>query len=290
MAKKELKKNPEIPEEEAMGISQNTEGAGAGPMAEGENIIPEGETPMPEGAEAEESTEDQNNTLLVAVQEYYPDVTEATLNDMAVQTIQRLSGIQNKLIEAADEFPDFASMLNDILKGMPPDEAIARNFDESVLNPPEGAPDWDRINTGREERKKKKEEKNKRVKELKKNQEISVENTHKFIKESGLEEKDAQAFLEWYDKLNEDMFNGMISPEHLQALYKSYKHDSVVAEKDQEIEAANEAGRAAGRNEQIEKKKMNADTGDGIPKLSSGSKAAPGKKKSYAAKFIDGVI
>ena len=272
--KKKLKEQPASEESEVMTVEASEAGEDTGQET--------AEIP-------DEETEPQESELLTALKEYYPDATEENVGEMAIQAIKRLSGIQNKLADVAEEFPVFAMWLNDVMKGMAPDEAIARHFG-TELTPPEGAPDWERINKRREEFSKTKAEKQARMDRLNKNRDISVENAMKFISDTSLSEEEGQKFLDWYDELHADMFDGLISPEHFRALYKGYKHDAVVAEKEQEAKETAETARAAGRNEQIEKKKMNAETGDGIPKLTSSGKAPNKKEKSYGAKFFDGVI
>lgn len=70
------------------------------------------------------------NQLIKVIQEYYPDedISESNVNLFAIQTIERLSNIQNKLINAVDESPEFGLMLSDIFKGISPEEAVSRNF------------------------------------------------------------------------------------------------------------------------------------------------------------------
>jgi hypothetical protein len=257
-----------------------------------ENPAPEVEE-MPEAEVIEEPAEESapGNPLVEKVKQYFPDeeINESNVNEYALKTIDRLSAIQDNLIEVSDEFPEFAAMLDDVLNGMFPDESIARNFGEEVLNAPEGSPDRERISKAKEERKTKLSERKERMSTLEKNRDISVENAQKFIADTGMEEEQAKEFIEWFDKLNADMFNGLISPEHFSALHKAFTHDSKLAEKDSEMEQAVKAAEARGRNQQIEKKKINAESGDGVPKLATSGKSAS-RPKSFGASFMEEVF
>lgn len=256
------------------------------------------EAVMPDESDTETTIEEEPvveedpavNPLLTAVKEYFPDVTEETLQETAVQLINKLGTIQNTLGDVADEYPEFAMMLNDVMKRMPPDEAIARHYGNE-LTPPEGAPDWDRINQRVGEYNSMKSEKQAKMEQLDKNREISVENAKKFIADTGLEEEEAMKFLDWYDKLHADMFDGLISIENLQALHKGYVHDSKMAEKDETISELSQNKEIADKNKSIESKKKNTEETDGIPKLGTGGGRTPAKKeKSFGASFFEGVV
>ena len=249
------------------------------------------ETP-PVIPEAEATTEEiPSNGLIEKLNEFYPgeDINNENVNEFALKAIERLSGIQNQLIESGEMYPEFASMLRDVLKGMSPDEAIARNFDESILNPPDGDPNWEKISAGREELKKSMSSKKERLSTIEKNKQVSVENAEKFITQTGLGEEEAMKFLDWYDALHQDQFDGLISIQRLEALYKGYLYDTKMSEKDNELKESVDIAKAAGRNEQIQKKTINAESGDGIPKLSSSGGYKPPKKESYASNFVKGL-
>lgn len=258
-------------------------------MPESENEMQQAEaTEQPE--ETEQETE-QPNPLIAVVQKYLPgqEITSENVNEMAVSVIEKLSGIQDNLAEIADEYPEFAMFLRDVLKGMPLEEAVARNLDD-IANPPEGAPDWENINKGREARKAMLGEKKSKVESLEKNKQISVENATAFISETGLAEPDAMKFLDWFDGLSADMFDGLITKDHFKTLYKAFNYDNDMASKDAKMAEETEAARIAGRNEQIVSKKVNAETGDGIPKLGAVGGKAVTKKKTFADDFISGAL
>lgn len=257
-------------------------------------VVEMGKAPVEEEVQEtdlEAGTEEPAGTpLLTVVQEYYPDVTEADLSAKAVELISRLSSIQNTLGDVAEEYPEFGMMLNDVFKRMPPSEAIARNFGGDLV-PPEDSPDYESYGKRVEEFNSMRSEKQAKIEQLEKNREISVENAQKFIQETGLEDEDAMKFLEWYDNLQTDMFDGLVSGEHLAALYKGYVHDSKIAEKDEEITELTKNNEVSSKNEAISKKNNAGDGTDGIPKLNSGGGKPPAPNdKPYGVKFFDNVL
>ena len=256
-----------------------------------ETPVSETEAPEAENEMQEAEVEESPNNLIAAIQKYLPgeEITSENVNEKAVMVINRLSGIQDNLSELADEYPEFAMFLRDVMKGMPLEEAVARNFDE-LTTPPEGSPDWENINKGREQRSAMLGEKKSRLESLEKNKQVSIENADAFIKETGLDEANAMKFLDWFDNLNKDMFDGLISKEHFNTLYKAFNYDNDMANKDAMMKDEVEAAKIAGRNEQITARKMNAETGDGIPKLGSSGKAPTPEKKTFAGKFIEGAL
>lgn len=254
----------------------------SGSMATNTNI----EVDMPEAG-----TQNDDNQLLALVRERLPgeEVSEGNYQEMAVTLIGKLTAIQDKLVEVIDEVPEFGSFLNDVIKGIPPDEAAARNFDD--LTPPEDSPDWEKVSAAKEQRKQLAAEKKSRFETIEKNKEVSIENARTFIADTGMEQNKAIAFLEWVDKLAVDLGDGLLSPEHFKSLYKSFSYDDTLKGKDMEMADAVETAKAAGRNEQIVAKEMTADNGDGIPMLgSSGGRTAAPKKASYGDNFFKGVI
>lgn len=270
-------------------VSENT---GEMPVTDTEAPLPETPDEQAEAPDEQPEIEEMEtpNVLMALVQEYLPGevITAENVNDMAVKVIERLSGIQDNLAEIADEYPEFAMFLRDVLKGMPLEEAVARNFDDIV--PPEGSPDYEGYAKGREERKAMLGEKKSKIESLEKNKQVSVENAQAFIQETGLAEADAMKFLDWFDGLSADMFDGLITKEHFNTLYKAYNYDNDMASKDAIMKEEIETAKAAGRNEQIMSKKVNAETGDGIPKLGSAGGRVPPKKKTFADDFMSGVV
>ncbi len=195
---------------------------------------------------------------------------------------------QERLLKVVGEFPEFGDVLEGVMKGMSPQEAFARYMDLDSMEPPEGAPDYEKIGKAREERQKalgeKKSREEARKKELTGNEQVSIENVRKFQAEKGWDEKTTIEFLDKISALNADMFDGKLTPEHLAVLEKGFNYDKMASQKDKEAQAAAEDAHVAGLNEQIEKKRAGKDNGDGLPRLSNTGavKQAP-KKKLFLA-------
>lgn len=247
-----------------------------------------------EETQSDEVQQSETSTSLVSVLEkYFPgeEITEENKDEKAVAAIEKLSGIQDNLIELAEEYPEFAMFLGDIMKGMPLEEAVARNLND-IITPPEGAPEWENINKGREHRRSMMAEKKSKIDMLDKNKQISIENAKKFIADTKLPEEEAIKFLEWIDNLSKDLFDGLISGEVLSSLHKSYTFDSEMSKKDSENQNAIEEAKIAERNKKINQEKVKAPTGDGIPKLGTSGKGTQQqiKPKSYGSAFMEGVV
>ena len=185
------------------------------------------EVDMPEAG-----TQNDDNQLLALVRERLPgeEVSEGNYQELAVTLIGKLTAIQDKLVEVIDEVPEFGSFLNDVIKGMSPDEAAARNFDD--LTPPEDSPDWEKVSSAREQRKQLAAEKKSRFEMIDKNKEVSIENARTFIADTGMDQEKALAFLEWVDKLSVDLADGNLSMESFKALHKSFSYDDTLKGKD----------------------------------------------------------
>ncbi|WP_163321681.1 hypothetical protein [Draconibacterium mangrovi] len=239
---------------------------------------------MPEEQETEETP------LLIAVRKYVPEATPEDVEKNAVMVIDKLSGPQEKLLTAAKRFPAFAEMLYYISeKGMDPVEAIARTFDRDVLNPPEGAPDWENINSAVAARDEEIKGRDERMATYKKNGEISLENAAKFIEEKEMDEEKGIAFLTFVDSIKADLVDDNISPEHFASLYKAWIYDEKMKEIEELKNAEIETAETRGRNQQITDRMKNADKGDGMPHISSGGNK-PKRKLNETEKFFEGVI
>ncbi len=235
------------------------------------------------------SSEAANTSALASlIVSYMPDadVSEEKIEESAVTLIKRLGLIQDKLTDVVEVYPEFGEALNAMIKGMPPAEAVARYID--VMDAPEGSPDFEAISKARDERKKelaaKKKEQDARAKMLKDNEQVSIDNFKKFKEESGMSDDEAADFLDKLTALQQDMFDGKLTPEHIEVLRKGFAFDKEVAK-------AEETGKVAGRNEQIEKKIKQSEKPDGVPSLKSSTGTQPPKKeKIFGAKFIEGVL
>lgn len=254
-------------------------------MAENQNMQPESieappTAPQPEVPAPETPANPEGPAQLeAAIKKYLPDVDTTDLNTAAMEAINRLGGIHDKLLDVINEYPEFGQAVAAMLKGMNPAEAIARYMD--IEEPPEGAPDFENISKARAEVKKTKAD---REQMLMKNEEMSLKNITDFKEKSGLDDATAQIVMDKMYGIYEDIRDLNIKPETLDMVYKGLNAD-------EDVKRARQEGEIAGRNQQIEKKRMSMETGDGIPKLSNtGTTKTTPKGKGFASRFIEGAI
>lgn len=233
------------------------------------------ETPIEAPVEAPAPNTSQLESL---VKKYMPDADMTDPVAAATQLLTRLSSIHDKLYDIVDEYPEFGQALSAMMKGMSPNEAIARYLD--IEEAPEGAPDFDKMTEAKAERKKEKET---RVKTLQENEQFSIKSLEDFKATAGVDDATAQDMMDKVYKIYLDIKDVKISPETLMLLWKGINADN-------EIKKAKEEGEIAGRNAQIEKKRTSPETGDGIPKLSNNGTPAKSRPEGFGSKFMKGVI
>lgn len=228
------------------------------------------ETPVASVETGMEEGQDIRGKIIEIIKKFSPDSdteNEENFLQSVYSGLSILSNLHDKLLQVVEEFPEFGDALSAILKGMSPDEAIARYFDPENLTPPEDAPDFEKISMAKTERRKQIEAVNARKSQLLENEQVSVENVKAVMEELGISNEEGQKFLDDITSLQNDLFDGLLSPDHIRVLWKGFAYDPMLAEKDKEIEMAAEDGKIAGRNEQIIKKRIGKDSGDGVPKL-----------------------
>ncbi len=263
-------------------------------------VVPEAPEPVPEESTdaagkipAEPADNGVKDKIIAIISGINPDAdltNEAVFLESVLDVLTQYKSGQDRLTEAVEEFPELGDMLSGIFKGMDPNEAIARYYDVESMTPPEGAPDFEKIGTAKAERRKGVESRNARIKQLEDNQQVSVENVKKFMDSKSWSKDQAIGFLDKITGLQNDLFDGKLSEEHLVILEKGFGYDDMTTEKDKEKDQAYEDGVTAGRNQKIEKKFAGGDTGDGLPKLSNTGGMRKEKKKTFAGSFMDGVI
>jgi len=254
-----------------------------------ESVTGEEVSAVPETGEQSETEEAEEGPLIMAVKKYIPETTTENVEQNALSIIEKFGTSQDKLVKASKRFPEFAAMLYYITeKGMNPAEAIARTFDREMLNPPEGAPDWETINKSVADRDTELKANGERMSKYKKNGEVSLENASKLIEDEKLSEEDAIKFLTYVDQLKADLSDDLITPEHFASLYKGFIHDQKISEMEEGHKANIDLAETKGRNMQITDRKKNEDTGDGLPHITTtGGKP---KKQGFAQNYFDGVL
>ncbi len=199
---------------------------------------------------------------------------ESVFLESILNALNSYKSVQDRLKESVEEFPEFGDLLSGVLRGMDPNEAIARYYDVENMAPPEGDPQFEKYNAAKAERRSSIEAMNARKKQLEDNQQVSVDNVRKFMEAKGWDKDKAIGFLDKVETLQSDLFDGKLSDNHLVVLEKGFGYDDMIAEKDKEKELAVEDAMIAGKNEGIKERRSKQETGDGLPKLANSASVA----------------
>lgn len=203
--------------------------------------------------------------------------TDAVLSSL-VPIAESIVSFHDDMNEVVEEFPEFGDFIIGLRKGFTPQESAARYLDIEGIMPPEGADDFEAVQKAKAERRKKIDERKAWESKLPENQEVTSKNFQAVVTELGLNDTEAQSIVDNLEAILKDAKDAIISKEHWKMLANGLRHETVIAEKDKEMEQAVEDAKIAGRNEQIEKKRITKDTGDGLPSLTN-SGAIPTKPK-----------
>ena len=176
------------------------------------------------------------------------------------------------LFENSDELVNIAREMN---QGKGFLEALAKtvNIEETLADLKEADPEqYKKVVRAQIEREKAMEEQEAKQQALEeqfaKNESISQNNIKKFEQSNELTPEASKEFLGTIDQHFQDLVNGKVTLEFMEAVHKGLNYDTAV-------EAAKEQGRIEGRNEKInaEKAKKQGDNLPRIPKGQSTSKA-----------------
>lgn len=187
----------------------------------------------------------------------------------AKKHIKELSDYRTKNKEANQKVnqmlhahPELVDVLRDLDAGADMRVALARHFSAEDLAVEEGEPDYEAWKTANTERQKRFEEKRQWQESFAKNRKEAGEVFSQFATDNKMDQAKAQEFAEKTDAILTDVYNGKISRQFLDTMYKALMFD-------QAVKQANEVGKVAGRNEKIEAKivKDQEQKGDGLPNL-----------------------
>lgn len=232
------------------------------------------ETPAPAPVETPEGTDNNKDVkkLKDFVLRFNPDADVSNTNTLLaslVPFVESIVSFHDDMNEVVEEFPEFGDFIIGLRKGFTPQESAARYLDIEGLMPPEGADDFEAVQKAKAERRKKVEERKAWESKLPENQEVTSKNFQAVVTELGLNDTEAQSIVDNLEAILKDAKDAVISKEHWKMLANGLRHETVIAEKDKEMEQAVEDAKIAGRNEQIEKKRITKDTGDGLPNLTN---------------------
>jgi len=190
--------------------------------------------------------------------------------------------VTKKLVEIFEAYPEFRACVGDIIMGAKPRAAIAKYYSQEDLTPQEGDEDHEAWAANVKERETSRANDEKFRSDLNANHEFSEKEWEEFKTDCGLNESQAQEFVDWCNNMLNEIYSGKISKVALEALKKGWKHDEDVAEGIQ-------MGEIKGKNAQIKVKKEKVEKGDGMPSLtaSTDAKQTPIKEKSYIGQIGD---
>jgi len=214
---------------------------------------------------------------------FFPDADVSTpekLMESLLPLVEKTVSLHDDLYQVVEEFPEFGDFLLGLRKGYTPQQAMAMYFDVESLTPPEGAEDEEAVMKAKETRKKTVNERKSKLENIEKNKVVSAQNLINIKDELGLDDATTMEVGKMAGEIIQDfMQDGLIKPENWKKLANGLRHEVVVSEKEKEKETAVEDALVKGRNEQIEKKRINKESGDGLPKLASTGSLTPEKKE-----------
>jgi hypothetical protein len=261
------------------------------PIAEEPEIV---EEPIPaevpgEDTAVEESPENTNAELIDIIKRVNPGLDLSSpelITSATLKTLKILVQIYDKVYDLALAAPETAALLNDWLETGELAKAIARNYDpDEILALVEEIKD-----ESYEEDKKVYSDKIKVKRDretlLTGNMAKSQMSAQEFVDEEGLNEADIEEFKPFVDQFFRDVEDKNLTAPNWKILWKAFKRDNDVAE-------AEDNGRVIGRNEKIvAEKKTRDDIKELLPEANAGASLPKrvDSKKSYASKFMDGVI
>lgn len=176
-----------------------------------------------------------------------------------------------KLFKRLESDPSAAAALAEFIDGTPLPVALRRYFTDEELSAQEGDDYFESYKKAGEERDAHKKEVNDYIEKIKANSTESEKNFKEYAEENGLTPEESEKMWEFYQNLMNEMSSGMISKDFLSLMHKG-KHYN------QDVEDANEAGKAAGRNEKIVEK-LSKPKGDGLPEPTGGKAGVEPKEK-----------
>lgn len=264
----------------------------------------DGET-MPVGEDSSTNTEETTETseettkeaatpngeLIEYINRFAPGSDTSTpeaLMEAATKIIQSMAPIYDKLYDLSVSDQAAAAFLSDLLDTGNPIKALVRNYDPEEINAAQEAmTENDDLEEDRNIYQEKISSRKMRDTEIETNRAQSEISAKEFVDEITPDEKDLQDFISFCDSFLKDWLDSKMPKENWMILWKGFKHDSNVAE-------AEENGMIAGRNQKIiTEKATRKDLADVLPDASGGVGMQPQvteKKKSFGSKFMDGVL
>lgn len=209
------------------------------------------------------------------IPDYNQDDDEAAAQQ-EMDYLTRNRDANNKLAEVLQNDPRLAEMLSDVIKGKRGAAgSMVRYFGKDFLNAAEGTPEFEEIERAEAERKEEMEQIAASQKEYEDNLSRTMPEVEAFCKEKGY---DVDEFLgKVWDSIIQPIMIGEYSRNLMTMLDNAVNYDN-------DVKDAMEAGKVAGRNENINK--MRSNVTDGMPKNITTQQPAPSQPKK-ARSFLD---
>jgi len=223
-----------------------------------------------EEQQAEQQTEiseadQQAYNLLKELNEEYDGNTEGSMQKLMEDYRQLREqnaqyAMDSKAIaDALDTDPEMADVFTAVADGIPFKVAIATYMDLENIKPMEGDADYERYVEEREKLKASREQQKKDALQWESNKAETVKVSKDFFAEKEMSEKEQQSFVDFFDKIIDDISQSKVSRDTLERIYNAYTYKDAVA-------GARKQGEVAGRNQKIEQKRATRANGsDGLP-------------------------
>ena len=254
-------------------------------------------TPMPEETTASETESvNPNSEIIDFINRFAPGSDISTPEGIiasATEVLKMLVPVHDKLYDLAVTSPENAAMLNDWMETGSLPKAIARNYDPEEISALVEEINDEEYESDRMAYSEKIKARTDRESELEKNKSESQISAQEFIDKVQPTDDELEAFIAYHQGFLQDAVDNKMSFDHWMRAWKGFKYDGKVAELETKAAEAEEAGRIAGRNEQISTEKLSRkDLADMIPEISGTMEQSPKteKPKPFAARFMDGVL
>lgn len=203
--------------------------------------------------------------------------------DNAKRTVSESKQAGESIAQIVMDNPELADIIADLKSGVSFRVALAQQFDPSDLTVGEDEPDAEQYKKAVDERRKRYEDSQQRIRSREENMEVSQKEFDQFMESSGWEPERQQEFVDWMQGFFTDFGNGKITKDVLVKLRKAFEYDDAVEEARQE-------GEIDGRNTAIETKRVKkATAGDGLPTGGTGT-VLPDRPVSGDKDLIDEVL
>lgn len=260
-------------------------------------MMAENETSAPEMNTSEtEAAVNPNSEIIDFINRFAPGSDTSSpeaIITAATEVLKMLVPVHDKLYDLAVTSPENAAMLNDWMETGSLPKSIARNYDPEEITALIEEINDEEYETDRASYADKINQRNAREAELAANQTESQISAQEFIDKVQPTDDELEAFIAYHKSFLQDAVDNKMSFDHWMRAWKGFKYDGTVAELENKAVEAEEAGRIAGRNEQIGTEKLSRkDLADMMPEI-AGSIDQPKKEdkpRPFAARFIDGVI